>query len=150
MANIKNNDKIELTYSVETGNFYYIDGAGAIQVFSPPLSSTSLGYTEYSALLTQTFTSAPVATVLSNTLSATPEWGYTSTGIYTLTLADEFTASKTQVIITPASATGIQQYEIQVFMTSASVITLNCFDADGHNLLDGRLAQATFIVRVYN
>jgi hypothetical protein len=33
MANIKNNDKIELTYSVETGSFYYINGAGALEVF---------------------------------------------------------------------------------------------------------------------
>lgn len=39
-------------------------------------------YKVYTALLTQTGTSAPVATVLENTLGVTPVWSYLSTGVY--------------------------------------------------------------------
>ncbi len=39
-------------------------------------------YKVYTALLTQTGTSAPVATVLENTLGVTPIWSYLSAGSY--------------------------------------------------------------------
>jgi hypothetical protein len=44
----------------------------------------------YKALLTQTGTDAPVATVLENTLSGTPVWSYDGVGLYYLTLSGEF------------------------------------------------------------
>lgn len=53
----------------------------------------------YKALITQSGTDAPVATVLVNTLSGTPVWSYSSTGRYVLTLASEFTTAKTSVFI---------------------------------------------------
>lgn len=49
----------------------------------------------YRALLTQSSTSAPTATVLENTLGGTVVWSYTDVGIYVGTLAGAFTASKT-------------------------------------------------------
>ena len=54
-----------------------------------------LGSKVYKALLTQTGTDAPVATVLVNTLSGTPAWSRVSVGYYKLTLASEFTNDKT-------------------------------------------------------
>lgn len=52
----------------------------------------------YIALLTQTGTNAPVATVLQNTLGGNPVWSYTSTGDYAITLAGAWTANKTWAV----------------------------------------------------
>lgn len=61
------------------------------------------GYTEYVALLTQTGTDAPVATVLSNTLGGTVVWSRQSAGTYRATLAGAFPSLKTVCFITPES-----------------------------------------------
>jgi len=52
------------------------------------------GYLVYTALLTQTGTDAPVATVLENTLGGTVVWSYDSQGSYLATLAGAFPAGK--------------------------------------------------------
>lgn len=57
----------------------------------------------YRALLTQAGGSAPVATVLQNTLGSTPVWSYISTGSYGLTLAGAFPVGKTLVRISPVA-----------------------------------------------
>ena len=48
----------------------------------------------YKALLTQTGTDAPVATVLVNTLSGTPVWSYFGVGRYRMTLVGQFLTGK--------------------------------------------------------
>lgn len=55
------------------------------------------GVKSYVALLTQTGTDAPVATVLENTLGGTVVWTYAAGGRYDGTLAGAFTANKTAV-----------------------------------------------------
>lgn len=64
-------------------------------------SSSVVGYPEgtkmYVALLNQTGTDAPVATVLVNTLGGTVVWTYADTGQYNATLAGAFVSNKTQV-----------------------------------------------------
>lgn len=71
--------------------FEYIGGGGG--------SSSVVGYPEgtkmYLALLTQSGTDAPVATVLVNTLGGTLVWSYEGVGLYQATLAGAFTANKT-------------------------------------------------------
>lgn len=59
------------------------------------LGGGGAGYLVYTALLSQTGTDAPVATVLENTLGGTVVWSYNSTGNYTGTLAAAFTENKT-------------------------------------------------------
>jgi hypothetical protein len=54
---------------------------------------------KYVALLTQSGTSAPVATVLENTLGGTVVWSYVGVGTYYGTLASAFTQNKTVVNI---------------------------------------------------
>jgi len=49
-------------------------------------------------LATQSGTSAPTFTVLRNDTDETPTGGYTATGIYTLTMTGQFTASKTLIL----------------------------------------------------
>ncbi len=53
----------------------------------------------YAALLTQTGTDAPIATVLENTLGGTVVWTYSDVGVYAGTLAGAFTENKTAVNI---------------------------------------------------
>jgi hypothetical protein len=61
----------------------------------------------YRAVLTQTGTAAPVATVGENTLGQTATWSRTAGGLYTLTAGGVvFTANKTQVFIGPYNDIG--------------------------------------------
>lgn len=57
----------------------------------------SLGYKVYSALLTQTGTSAPTSEILQNTLGLTPSFSYYNTGIYSINATSTFILSKTAV-----------------------------------------------------
>jgi len=63
------------------------------------------GYLVYTALLTQTGTDAPVATVLENTLGGTVVWTYDDIGLYQGTLTDAFTENKTWISPVNASVT---------------------------------------------
>jgi len=58
------------------------------------------GKMRYRATLVQTGTTAPVATVLENSLSGTVVWTRTSAGIYVGTLAAAFTSGKTTLFTT--------------------------------------------------
>lgn len=60
-------------------------------------------YKVYTALLTQSGTDAPVATVLENTLGDIV-WNYENVGQYRATLSDAFTLNKTYFSITGDSA----------------------------------------------
>jgi len=54
-----------------------------------------LNYKKYVALLNQSGTDAPVATVLENTLGGEPVWTRVTDGLYTCTLAGAFPQNKT-------------------------------------------------------
>lgn len=54
-------------------------------------------YKVYTALLTQTGTDAPVATILENTLGGTPVWTRTDVGEYRVTLTGAFITNKTVI-----------------------------------------------------
>ena len=94
----------------------------------------------YTALLTQTGTSAPVAVVLENTLGAAVVWARSGAGTYTGTLASAFTVDKTaldpQSVIAPVSGLfGL----VKTVRTSANVVTVTTSDVD----LTGNTAAAT-------
>ncbi len=61
-------------------------------------------YLVYTALLTQSGTSAPVATVLENTLGGTVVWSYDVTGSYIGTLSGAFIPAKTIIMYDSFSA----------------------------------------------
>ena len=63
-----------------------------------PATSSGASYKVYTALLTQTGTDAPVATVLENTLGGTVVWTRDDAGSYLGTLSGAFTANKTHVL----------------------------------------------------
>jgi hypothetical protein len=80
--------------------------------YSPP-------FTTYRALITQTGSSAPTATVLQNEMGGTVVWARSSSGVYTATLTNAFTASKTFATVQPIS--GVAN---SIVHTSASVLTI--------------------------
>jgi hypothetical protein len=56
-------------------------------------------YKVYKALLTQSGSSAPTATVLKNTLGGTVVWSYLNTGNYLATLSNGFPVNSTGMLI---------------------------------------------------
>lgn len=84
----------------------------------------------YLALLTQSGTEAPEATVLKNTLGGTVVWSFNDVGRYIGTLASAFTFEKTSIFIAnpdknAAGSTGISSVSI----SSVNTITVLTFDS---------------------
>lgn len=84
------------------------------------------GVKVYRALLTQSGTDAPVATVLENSLGAPIVWAYTTAGRYTGTLADAFTVNKTFIVLGAVNTIDYSSFiGIGVVPTSTSVLTID-------------------------
>jgi hypothetical protein len=87
-----------LAIDQETGALY-VKYAGAwaalVDLLADALPSPDPGYKIYRALITQSGTDAPVATILENTLGGVPVWTRTGVGRYTLTLSGGFIIGKT-------------------------------------------------------
>jgi hypothetical protein len=103
-------------------------------------NSYSLGYTVYTALLTQAGTAAPVATILQNTTGGTITWTRTGTGAYTATIsAPLFTSNKTMIFISGGSPpVGT------MFCASPTTSTVTISTGS-----DGNLTGASLEIRVY-
>ena len=102
----------------------------------------SLGYTLYTALVTQAGAVAPTATVLQNTITGTLTWARTGAGVYTLTSnGTPFTSNKTIVFLNVGD--GEPNQMLMWTRTSSSVITLNT------NGDDDRITAGALEIRVY-
>jgi len=115
------------------------------------LASGSTAYNSYVALLTQTSTNAPVATILSNNLTATLTWARTAAGLYTLTAnAATFTANKTIIFINAGSSQSIVTNPIITGeKTSDTVLTVKTFDQSSFRT-DNCITNGAFEVRIYS
>ena len=106
----------------------------------------------YKALLTQTGTTAPVATVLVNTLSDTPVWSYNGAGDYRLTLVGEWT-SKTAIIkeSIPLYFNGIGYSAFTFTSRRIDSDTLQFYSSNYSTLsdTDGLLTSTLVIIEVY-
>lgn len=108
------------------------------------LASGSTAYNSYVALLTQAGTAAPVATVLSNNLTATLTWARTGVGVYTLTAnAATFTANKTIIFLNAGSLSSLITGE----RTSDTVLTIKTFSGGA---ADSAITNGAFEVRIYS
>lgn len=107
----------------------------------------TVGYKVYTALLSQTGTAAPVATILENTTAAVITWGYSSPGGFTGTSTGLFTASKTAVLFSNGISNngifGAQRSNNNFIFLSSSEATTN---SPSNNLIN----NATIEIRVYN
>lgn len=90
--NIASNGVVKINNLSGTGTRTVVaDASGNLSTLVRPLV--------YTALLTQTSTNAPVATVLENTLGGTVVWTRTATGTYIGTLTGAFPTTKTTTFI---------------------------------------------------
>lgn len=95
--------KLDVRGTVSTTGFRMPTGASAGYFLTSDSSGNATWnqsnyvapYKVYTALLSQSGTNAPVATVLENTLGGTVVWSYSGTGSYQATLTGAFTSQKT-------------------------------------------------------
>lgn len=110
-------------------------------------------YKVYSATITQTGTTAPIATVLENTIGEIV-WSYDAPGQYIATLQDAFTENKVffihQSIVSDDG--GATQYTVFLFRSDPSFLSLRTYNM-AYTLTDGCLQAGTPLsleIRVYN
>ena len=104
-------------------------------------NSYSLGYTVYTALLTQAGATAPVATILQNTTGGTLTWTRQSAANYTVTASSAlFTANKTIVFLNNGS---IEPSNVKWNRTSDTTITLI-------GIADNQFTNGSFEIRIYS
>jgi hypothetical protein len=104
----------------------------------------------YRALLTQSGTSAPVATVLENTLGGTVVWTRDSTGVYTGTLASAFTANKTMLFCGSGQTSDGWSVSVLAGLLNPTTSTIRVFtNSADQNPLDDELANTSIEVLVY-
>lgn len=106
-------------------------------------------YKIYTALLTQSGTDAPIATVLENTLGNIV-WSYYTLGVYNAELPDAFTEKKTTVIFGAGKSSSqagdkIEIYDDEGESTNSIKIIQLTFDSNAVDFFDGILIE----IRVY-
>lgn len=108
----------------------------------------SQGIKQYVALLTQTGTNAPVATVLANTLGGTVVWARDAQGQYSATLANAFTASKTVIIAANTTADGTGCY-VKTQIQNTSTVSVSAVLEGGSTYSDDQLENTAVTINVY-
>lgn len=151
MATIPSTDKF-FTHSADVNTV--IGGPASAQEQShwytiDDLKESVLPYKVYTALLTQSGTSAPTAVVLQNTIG-TVTLAYNGTGGSRILCGTSFPLNKTTVSISnPTTSGGVLTGTAGGFNAAAGVIVLNTKDLTGasaNSLLNKTLVE----VRVYN
>ena len=105
-------------------------------------------YKVYTALLTQTGTNAPVATILENTLGSI-SFSYTNIGGYSITSDELFIENKTY-FTGPSSNYGTDSVTLNFDYINNSSISLVTFDVAMDQSLDDALYLSPIEIRVYN
>jgi len=107
------------------------------------------GYKVYTALITQTGTDAPVATVLQNTTGGTIAWSYSNVGIYVATISDAtYTANKTAVLI---SSGGVSNSTVKSsVVNSTTALTVYQVDVGDQQPTNTISATTTLEIRIYS
>ena len=103
-------------------------------------------FKEYVAIINQSGTSDPTATVISNELGGTVTLNYVDVGSYTATLTGAFTTNKTIVSITSGNSSA--SASLFGYSSDSDTIKFGSYDSLG-NAKDGFITNSTFIIRVY-
>lgn len=114
-----------------------------------PATSSGASYLVYTALLTQTGTAAPVATVLENTLGGTVVWSYDATGSYTATLSGVFTSAKTIIFYTSNTWAPDFTNPLGILMYRHDANSIKCFTGISENNSNDVLNNCPIEIRVY-
>jgi len=113
-------------------------------------------YKVYTAIITQTGTDAPIATVLENTLGANATWVRNTIGDYgllfdSLVLSENktFSPNEYQLFNTGNNTLAVGTYSIRATRTNGDFFALRTYDTDG-NIADDKLSTPIFFeIRVY-
>jgi hypothetical protein len=103
-------------------------------------------YKVYTALLSQTGTNAPTATVLENTLGGAVVWTRTSTGDYRGTLSGAFTIDKTAVFINGGNTP--DKFVRSLSNSNTNTVSVYTINSSGV-YFDSELVKTVVEVRVY-
>ena len=112
------------------------------------VSGTASPYLVYTAILRQTGTDDPVATVLANTLSADIVWTRTSAGVYFGTLSGAFTNGLTTVSCNYGVVSGTADI-ITGFRSNSNVIRVQTYRSDDSSLAEMEGSLIFIEIRVY-
>lgn len=114
------------------------------------LISLSPKYLVYTALLTQSSNSDPVATVLENTIGDIV-WGYDSTGTYNATLLNAFPINKTFILMGNGfAAPGFRGFKMLTGNgNTIDSITIALYKTNDNSQVDGLLYNTPIEIRVY-
>ncbi len=110
------------------------------------VSSITPSYLVYTALLSQSGTSAPTATVLQNTLGGTVVWSYVSTGQYAATLTGAFTVNKTVTFVNQGATSPMA--EVKFNRQDANSCTLRTYQVNTTTSTDTVLANDVSMVEI--
>ena len=102
-------------------------------------------YKVYTALLSQSGTNAPVATILENTLGGTVVLSYSGVGSYVATLTGVFILNKTWCSITSTASANVT---LTSGRSSNNTVNINSFISG--TLSDTIMSPACLEIRVYN
>jgi len=103
-------------------------------------------YKVYTALLTQTGTSAPTAIVLENTLGVTPTLGYNNVGQYSISATGAFTIDKTWIIFNSVNANAQTISNNLKQLDGVSILTRSMSGTSINDVLNSTEIE----IRVYN
>ena len=121
------------------------DGTTLSEKTGATVSAVGGVYKVYTAVLTQTGTNPPVATILENTLGFVPGWSYTGFGgNYTLTQAGGFPIGSTWVVINQGQSNG-SDFISAVNETEETIVVRT----DSGGSADDILSNTSFEIRVY-
>lgn len=112
------------------------------------ISGTAAPYKVYTALLSQSDSSAPVATVLGNTLSADIIWTRISTGVYFGTLSGAFTNNLTTVSCNYGIISGDASI-ITGFRSNSNIVRVQTYKASDKTLSEMKGSLIFIEIRVY-
>ena len=145
---IINNNIVDIQEDVDNIQGDIINIQQDIDNIQEDIAALQPTYKVYTALLNQTGTSAPIATILENTLGSIV-WSRVSTGLYKAELTGAFTTSKTHLMIGSAA--------VGLAITNYCEMNLNTVDfinvstgRVGGSLQDALLLNTPIEIRVYN
>lgn len=107
-----------------------------------------LGYTVYTALVTQTGTGAPVATILKNNTTATYTWSRTGVGEYEVQ-TDINILDAPDTLVFGNIGENIKPDYFRWRVANINLIEVTTYDKDG-NPTDGIFHKGSFEIRIYS
>lgn len=130
------------------------DSSGVVETLATTEGIADTEPKVYVALLTQTGTDAPVATILKNTLGGVPVWSYVTVGDYNCTLAGVFELQKTTTIITnnideTRVHTRVIKIDEDIIGVRTGEYSFTAPDTFVFEPLDGYLSATTIKIEVY-